>query len=107
MPLKMGSSQKTISTNIGREIDAGKPRDQAAAIAAVQSGASFMAYHDAAVKVLAQERVMKVRMTRKTSDQTTRFATTSTGRPTGGHRTWAACPPTPPRARIGSELIRR
>jgi hypothetical protein len=33
MPLKTGSSQETISQNIATEIRAGKPRDQAAAIA--------------------------------------------------------------------------
>ena len=33
MPLKEGSSKATIQTNIGREIDAGKDPNQAAAIA--------------------------------------------------------------------------
>lgn len=33
MPLKKGSSKKTIGQNIATEIRAGKPRDQAAAIA--------------------------------------------------------------------------
>jgi len=33
MPLKQGSSRKTISENIRREIGAGKPRKQAIAIA--------------------------------------------------------------------------
>lgn len=33
MPLKKGSSSKTISENIAREIRAGRPKDQAAAIA--------------------------------------------------------------------------
>ena len=33
MPLKEGYSQKTVSENIRRELDAGKPRAQAVAIA--------------------------------------------------------------------------
>lgn len=40
MPLKSGSSQKTISDNIRTEIHAGRPRDQAIAIAMNKAGKS-------------------------------------------------------------------
>lgn len=40
MPLKPGKSKKVVSENIKREIAAGKPKDQAIAIALNKAGKS-------------------------------------------------------------------
>jgi hypothetical protein len=42
MPLKEGKSQDVISSNIRTELEAGKPRDQAVAIALSKAGKKKM-----------------------------------------------------------------
>jgi hypothetical protein len=43
MPLKKGSSRDVISSNIRTEIESGRPRDQAVAIAMSKAGKKKMA----------------------------------------------------------------
>lgn len=45
MPLKTGSSDKTVSTNIKTEMNAGRPQKQAVAIALNKAGKSKPKQH--------------------------------------------------------------
>ena len=65
MPLKSGSSDKTVSGNIKREISAGKPRKQAIAIALSKAGRSNQEAVEAFGQGIAATRRLKEEQRRK------------------------------------------
>jgi hypothetical protein len=65
MPLKSGSSDATVSGNIKREIDAGKPKKQAIAIAMSKAGRSNQEASEAFGEGIAATRRLKEEQRRK------------------------------------------
>jgi len=63
MPLKKGSSKKVISENIRREVHAGKPRNQAIAIAFAKAGKSRTKSEGKRRRKLNVKRLFKIKRT--------------------------------------------
>ena len=61
MPLQVGSSHKVISSNIKREIAAGKPQKQAVAIALNKAGKSNKPKPRAKLKMKIMEHIQKMK----------------------------------------------
>lgn len=59
MPLSPGYDQKTISKNIAKEMDAGRPQKQAVAIAMSEARRSAKRIQDPRMKAAVMRRLMK------------------------------------------------